>query len=66
VADRDIHCKECGFYLGTIRDAKLHKSIVHLCVNCYGVPEEELPQSSQDSNATVDYLMNMFRMGGKR
>ena len=31
---RKIYCKPCGKYLGTIRDAKLHKEIVFLCKDC--------------------------------
>ena len=31
---RKIYCKPCGKYLGTIRNATLHKEIVFLCKNC--------------------------------
>ncbi len=36
MADRKIYCsdKDCGIYLGEIRDATLRKNIHHLCNKC--------------------------------
>jgi hypothetical protein len=36
MADRKIYCsdKDCGIYLGEIRDATLRKNIHHLCDKC--------------------------------
>ena len=31
---REINCGRCSKYLGEIRDAKLMKSIVHICDDC--------------------------------
>lgn len=31
---RDIYCRQCHKFLGTIRDATLRKGIAHLCSDC--------------------------------
>jgi len=34
MSERKIHCVRCNLYLGVIRDAKLRKTMVHLCDDC--------------------------------
>lgn len=31
---RKIHCRDCGKYLGEVRDAKLAKGIKYICAVC--------------------------------
>lgn len=63
--DREIYCKECGAYLGVIRDAKLRKDLVVLCSNCHGeVPYEEPKKynNKPTDDSAVDDLMKIFGM----
>ncbi len=41
-----IYCKQCGVYLGEIRDANLAlKKIVFLCKKCYGESNQNTPKN---------------------
>jgi hypothetical protein len=40
---RKIYCAKCGFYLGEIRDAKLRKGTVFICVKCAKPIEYDMP-----------------------
>lgn len=39
---REIHCKKCRTYLGTIRDAILRKDMVCYCGKCVSDPVSEI------------------------
>jgi glutaredoxin-related protein len=52
---RDIHCVDCGTYLGEIRDAKLKKNISHICSSCTNMRKHHKTPDLQDTN-----FMSMF------
>ncbi len=52
---RDIHCVDCGTYLGEIRDAKLKKNISHICSSCTNIRKQHRTPDSQDTD-----FMSMF------
>lgn len=52
---RDIHCVDCGTYLGEIRDAKLKKNISHVCSICTDIRKRDRITGSRDSD-----FMSMF------
>jgi DNA-directed RNA polymerase subunit RPC12/RpoP len=48
MAERKIYCKECGRYVGTIKDAKLMKGLGFVCPHCN--TKSDTPQSSWIDN----------------
>jgi len=64
---KKLYCKECGEYLGIVRDGNLHKNI-NMCV-CWGCNErmKDRIQTLEDSlklyksNENINPFINMFR-----
>ncbi len=62
--DRKIYCRDCGTYVGTIRDAKLMKGLSFICPSC---DEDKYPNYSAGKSSESNYedwgtiLGNMFK-----
>lgn len=59
---REITCKRCNRYVGTIREAKLIKDIVYLCPKCWRELNAQYGNNAE-SNAGHDLFDQIF--GGK-
>jgi hypothetical protein len=46
----DVKCNGCGKHMGTIRDAKLRKGWVMLCINCQDQKSDNTVTINADSS----------------
>ena len=64
-----IHCKNCGLFLGEIRDANLRKKISHICFDCTEIHFQEIEKEYKQNkikdsikDPTVEHLRSIFGM----
>jgi len=60
-----IHCKDCGTYLGEIRDAKLKKGMTFVCEGC--TRERDMTETVRDhqkeklDRSVADFMSGLMK-----